>query len=77
MPRRKIGETKQPEVPELPPFPSESFDVTVDFADRASDVIKVMAKGRAAAIMTAYYTMQRWPPDKIGQIVGLRLIRPS
>lgn len=63
------------EIPVLPPFPSESFDVTVQLSDGTTDVCKVMARGQAQAIMTAVYTMQRWPPEKIILITGLTLTK--
>lgn len=53
------------DVPELPAFPSSPFDVRVELSDGTIEIIKVQARGPAAAWMTALYTVQKWSHDKI------------
>lgn len=64
------------DVPVLPAFASEAWDVTVIFNDDTTEIIKTLAKGQAAAIRTAGYTIERWPADKISKIIGLGVERP-
>jgi hypothetical protein len=63
------------EVPLLPPFPSESYDIIVVFDDETEETIKVMAKGRAMAIQTACYTMSKWEPKKISKITAVAVTK--
>lgn len=65
--------TKEPEIeaPILPPFPSENWSVTVAIVDAPSETIKVYARGKAAAIITAMYTVGGWPSEKIENIVSV------
>lgn len=67
--------TMDVEVPILPPFSTEAFDISVTLEDQSIEIIKVMAKGRAAAIQTAVYTISRWPNDKVVQILSLTVTR--
>ena len=67
------------EVPLLPQFPSAPYDVVVTFYDGSIEVIKVMARGKVAAIETACYTMAKWPDNKIPNIAAVsfnEIIRP-
>jgi hypothetical protein len=57
------------DVPVLPRFPSEAFDIVVTFTDGSVEIVKVMARGKAAAIQTASYAMAKWPDEKIPNIV--------
>ena len=66
-----MAKIQSSDVPLLPPFPTEAFDITVSLEDQTIEIIKVMAKGRVAAIQTALYSMSRWPEDKIMQILSL------
>lgn len=75
MPRRRAETPSADDIPVLPPFPSESFDVLVTLADDTTETIKVMARGPVSAIRTAGYTMEKWPNEKISQITGLSLTK--
>lgn len=71
MARGRRLETTVFEIPVLPPFPTQSFDIVVSFEDGTTEIIGVMAKGKVSAITTSSYVMDKWPPDKIATITGL------
>ncbi len=76
MPKKSRPEILPEDIPVLPPFPTEAFNVSVTLeVDEIVEVIKVMARGRVAAIRTALYIMSSWPNDKITRIISLRVER--
>lgn len=59
------------DTPVLPPFESTPYDVKINLNDGSTETIKVMGRGPVAAYMTALYTAQRWPRDRIAMIVSI------
>lgn len=70
MARKKV-EPEADDTPILSPFESTAFDVKVHLRDGSTEVLPVWGRGVAAAYMTALYTVQRWPRDKIEMMVGM------
>jgi hypothetical protein len=49
------------------------YDVQYTFADRDPEIIKVVAVTRAKALITAIYSMERWPREKQEAVVAVKL----